>query len=311
MRRFSALMEAGFTTFDCADIYTGVEEIIGRFLATSPYADRAQVHTKYVPDLDSLAGLNHRDTERIIHRSLRRLGRERLDLVQFHWWDYTVPGYIEAFATLERLRDEGKISHLGLTNFDVKRTRELLDAGFRIRTVQVQYSLLDRRVEKGMQDLCLAHDISILAYGVLAGGLLALPPGAIGGTPGNRSHAKYRLLIEDLGGLRAIERLHGEITHIAERHDCTPSMVAAAWVLQQPAVGAVILGLGNRLHIAENLALSSLELDQQDLDMITSALGHVAIPAGDVFELERQPGGVHSANMKMNLNAAADSPELP
>lgn len=309
MKRFAALVDAGFTTFDCADIYTGVEETIGRFLATSPHADHVQVHTKYVPDLDSLAQLRPRDTERIIDRSLRRLGRERLDLVQFHWWDYGIPGYLEALATLERLREAGKIRHLGVTNFDVRRITELLDAGFQIRTIQAQYSLLDRRVERGMQALCRAHGISILAYGALAGGLLARLQAIDADRPTNRSQAKYRLVVGEIGGIRALEPLYAAIGQLSQRHGCTPSAIAAAWVLQQPAVGAVILGVGNREHIEENLALADLHFDQGDLDTLNDALDGVASPAGDVFELERQPGGVHVANMKMNLNASTTREE--
>ena len=91
MREF---VRAGITTFDCADIYTGVEELIGKFLKKyrhdfiSGELPPVQIHTKYVPDLDALATITKADTERIIDRSLRRLGVERLDLVQFAWWDY-------------------------------------------------------------------------------------------------------------------------------------------------------------------------------------------------------------------------------
>jgi aryl-alcohol dehydrogenase-like predicted oxidoreductase len=92
-------VEAGITTFDCADIYTGVEELIGAFLADyrpgTGGRPEVQVHTKYVPDLRSLGSLRKADVEGAIDRSLRRLRVDRLDLVQFHWWDYSVPGWIE------------------------------------------------------------------------------------------------------------------------------------------------------------------------------------------------------------------------
>ena len=82
-------VEAGITTFDCADIYTGVEVLIGKFLKKHADAFKSgnlapvQIHTKYVPDYNSLATLTKVATEKIIDRSLRRLGVERLDLVQF------------------------------------------------------------------------------------------------------------------------------------------------------------------------------------------------------------------------------------
>ena len=87
-----------------------------------------QVHTKYVPDLDLLPTLKKQDVEWVIDRSLQRLGVERLDLVQFHWWDYGVPGCLEAAGWLRDLQQSGKIDRLSLTNFNTQTTREILDA---------------------------------------------------------------------------------------------------------------------------------------------------------------------------------------
>ena len=92
-----AFVQSGITTFDCADIYTGVEELIGKFLKKYQSAFETgelppiQIHTKYVPDYNALATLKKTDTEQIIDRSLKRLGVERLDIVQFAWWDYQFP----------------------------------------------------------------------------------------------------------------------------------------------------------------------------------------------------------------------------
>ena len=92
-----AFPKAGITAFDCADIYTGVEELIGAFRRRygDLYGGEAlrdvRVHTKFAPDRDALP-VSRAYTREIIERSLRRLGQERLDLVQFHWWRYDVPG---------------------------------------------------------------------------------------------------------------------------------------------------------------------------------------------------------------------------
>ncbi|MEL6538139.1 MAG: aldo/keto reductase, partial [Bacteroidota bacterium] len=117
-----SFVQAGITTFDCADIYTGVEELIGQFLKQyQPHMrdgelPQVQVHTKYVPDYDVLATLTKQETERTIDRSLQRLGVERLDLVQFHWWDYQFPQYVETALHLKKLQQAGKIRHIGITN---------------------------------------------------------------------------------------------------------------------------------------------------------------------------------------------------
>ena len=152
----AAFVDAGITTFDCADIYSGVEELIGRFRRQIPRPRaRLRVHTKFVPDLDQLPTVDRVYVERIVDRSLQRLGVERLDLVQFHWWDCEVPGYVEVALELERLCARGKIAHrIGATNFGTAQLLELLDAGVPVLTHQLQFSLLDDRPEHGMVDLC-------------------------------------------------------------------------------------------------------------------------------------------------------------
>ena len=81
------------------------------------------------PDKSVLKELKPADVRETIHRSLRRLGVEQVDMIQFHWWEYDVPGYIEALYELQKLQKEGKISQLSLTNFDTPRTREIVEAG--------------------------------------------------------------------------------------------------------------------------------------------------------------------------------------
>ncbi|MDX1389778.1 MAG: aldo/keto reductase, partial [Acidobacteriota bacterium] len=148
------LVDAGIDTFDCGDIYTGVERLLGRLRQVSP---RIRIHTKLVPDRDDLAALDKRIVERIVDRSLRRLGVERLDMVQLHWWDYGVPGYVETAVWLDELRRGGKIHLLGVTNFDVVHLGEIIEAGVPIVSNQVQYSLLDHRPERGTVGFCREH----------------------------------------------------------------------------------------------------------------------------------------------------------
>jgi aryl-alcohol dehydrogenase-like predicted oxidoreductase len=305
MSRFSELVDAGFTTFDCADIYTGVEELIGRFLKQHDAPDSLQVHTKFVPDLGDLSSLDRSEVESIIHRSLRRLGKERLDLVQFHWWDYRIPGYIETLGVLESLRQSGKIRLLGLTNFDCRRVGEIVAAGIPVSSLQLQYSLLDRRPERGMAKLCERHGITLLPYGVLGGGLLSdryLGKAGVGAE--NRSQVKYLLMVDEAGGWRDVQQLLSALHEVAAGHGCSMSAVAARWVMNRPAVKAIILGTGRGSHVRENLELSGLELTDSDNEMIENALASLTNPAGDVFELERNPEGLHARNMKMHLSRA-------
>jgi aryl-alcohol dehydrogenase-like predicted oxidoreductase len=306
LRDMAAFVEAGITTFDCADIYTGVETLIGRFRARYPQLARAvQIHTKFIPDLKVLAAVDAPFVERCIDRSLERLGVERLDLVQFHWWDYAVPGYVEAAAELARLKDKGKIAHLGATNFDVPRLAEILAAGVPLVSLQAQYSLLDERPSNGMIDLCRAHGIALLCYGTVAGGFLSerwVGRPAPGGDLANRSLIKYQLIIEEFGGWDLFQQLLVTLERIAVRHGCEVATVASRAVLDRDTVAAVIVGATNTAHLRANREIVELRLDAADLASIQSALRNRKGPHGDVYALERDRAGRHGRIMKYDLH---------
>ena len=215
----ATFVDAGITTFDCADIYTGVELLIGSFRRAYPtHAKRVQIHTKFVPDLSDLHSVDRVHVAAIIDRSLTRLGQERLDLVQFHWWDFAIPRYVETALELDRLRRAGKIAHIGVTNFDTPRLEELVDAGIPITSHQVQYSLVDDRPTHGMAAYCQTQHIALLCYGTVCGGFLSeawLGKPAPEADLANRSLVKYRLIIEDFGGWGLFQELLGVLSRIA------------------------------------------------------------------------------------------------
>jgi len=306
-RDMASFVEAGITTFDCADIYQGVEQLIGSFRREFPSLGRAvQIHTKFVPDLSDLARVDRRYVERIIDRSIERLGVERLDLVQFHWWDFGVPGYLETALELERLRIRGKIAHVGVTNFDSPHLRELLEAGVRIEAHQLQYSLVDRRPAASMVELCRHHGVALLCYGTVCGGFLserwlgAPPPEA---SLGNRSLIKYHLIIEDFGGWALFQELLAVLARVAATHDADIASIATRAVLDRPQVAAAIVGATNASHLAAHARIGSIELDASEFDAIERVTSRAQGPVGDVYELERDRSGPHGRIMKYELNA--------
>jgi aryl-alcohol dehydrogenase-like predicted oxidoreductase len=311
MERF---VDAGITTFDCADIYTGVEALIGEWLrsrrarATVP----VQVHTKYVPDLDALPTHSRADVTRGIDRSVVRLGVERLDVVQLHWWDYDIRGYVEAAMWLDELRRAGKIRHVGLTNFDLPRLREIVDAGVPIVSHQVQYSVLDRRPSGEMAAYCAEHGIGLLCYGALAGGFLShryLGVAAPGGALENRSLVKYRLIIDEFGGWDCFERVLTTLDRIAARYAVGIGAVALRWVLDQAAVAGVIVGARHARHLADVARAATLMLDDDDRAAIADVQRESCGPNGDVYALERLKGHRHASVMRYSLNR--DSHDAP
>ena len=166
-------IDTGFTTWDLADHYGPAEDFIGEFrrrLADRRGSDATagvQAFTKWVP---SPGPMDRTWVEENINKSLRRMSVGSLDLLQFHWWDYGDERYLEAMDNLGELRDEGKIRHLGLTNFDTDHLQNVVDKGHEIVSNQVQYSLIDRRPERKMAQYCHGQGIHLLAYGTLAGG---------------------------------------------------------------------------------------------------------------------------------------------
>jgi aryl-alcohol dehydrogenase-like predicted oxidoreductase len=308
-----AYAESGITTFDCADIYTGVEAMIGRFLREwraqkGADAPSIRVHTKCVPDLDLLPTLTRADLERTIDRSLRRLGVEQLDLVQFHWWDYAVGDPVQAALHLDAMRREGKIAALAVTNTDLPHLRAIVDAGVPITAHQLQCSLLDRRALGPMRDYCVQQGIKLYSYGSLAGGFLHerwLGADAPSEPLENRSLVKYKLIIDEWGGWEPFQSLLRALEAVATRHQTTIGAVALRWVLDQPGISAAIVGSRNVKHLPGTLAALSVEMTDAERSELSAALGAGPGPRGDVYALERDKAGRHAVIMRYGLNAMA------
>lgn len=305
--RWDAFLDQGFNTFDCADIYTGVEATIGEYVRRRLAAGQAppQVHTKFVPDLAALPTLDRRGVERIIDRSLARLGLERLDLVQFHWWDYRIERYVETLGHLGDLARDGKIRLVGLTNFDTPRLQELLATGVPIASMQLQYSVLDQRAARGLAAACQGSNVALLCYGTLAGGFLSgrwLGLAEPADLP-NRSLVKYRLVIDELGGWAVFQRILAALTAIAERHGVEVSAVAARVILDRPGVAAVIVGMPSAERAQELRSALALRLTDADRVELAEATGPAPGPIGDVYTAERDVNAPHAAIMRYDLNA--------
>ncbi len=299
---FAALDRAagapGPLVLDCADIYTGVERLVGDWLAARDATARdVVVHTKFVPDLAVLPGIDRGYTRRIVLRSWERLGVEALELVQFHWWDFSISGWVRTAEWLAELREEGVIRNIGVTNFDRQALGTLLDAGIPVVSNQVQFSLLDRRPRMGLTDLCRERGVTLLCYGTLAGGLLTE------GAGDSRSMTKYRLIVDEVGGSGVLERCRAVLSDIAGRQGASTAEAAVAYVLAQPAVGAAIVGLSRR---ALGVDGQRVRLGRSDIERLEAAVPNT-VP-GAVYEVERDRRRPHARIMRYDLNRG-DLPE--
>ena len=273
-------MDAGFTTWDLADHYGPAEEFIGEFrrqlIATRGEAalSHLQAFTKWVPRPGKMT---KKLVEENINISRQKMNVDSLDLLQFHWWEYRDHNYLDALKYMAELREEGKIKHLALTNFDTQHLKITVDNGIKIVSNQVQFSVIDRRPEVQMSQFCQQHDIKLLAYGTLCGGLLAdkyLGAEPRGGELTTASLKKYKNMINAWGGWNLFQELLSTLKTIAQKHGVSIPNVAVRYVLDRPAVAGAIIGarLGVSKHIEDNAKVFSFTIDKEDHNQIDTVV---------------------------------------
>lgn len=282
--------DSGFITWDLADHYGPAEDFIGAFrrglaAARGEAALAAvQAFTKWVP---RPGRMTRPIVEQAVAASRRRMEVSMLDLLQFHWWDYRDPNYLEALQHLADLRDAGQIRHLGLTNFDTERLAFIIQHGIRAVSNQVQYSIIDRRPEVRMAAFCQQRGVWLLAYGTLCGGLLTdrylNQPEPRPAALNTASLRKYKQMIDAWGGWSLFQELLTTLRRIADRHGVSIANVAVRFILDQPAVAGVIAGarLGLSDHRGDNARVFVFALDADDRAQI-DAFAH---RSRDLFKL--------------------------
>jgi len=273
--------ESGFTTWDLADIYGPAESLIGDF--SEKVEQDVQAFTKFVPNPGPMS---NSIVTYYIDESLKKMNVDCIDLLQFHWWDYQDSNYINALQHLSKLQEDGKIKNLGLTNFDTKRIKIIIEKGFKIISNQIQYSILDQRPEKIMTSFFMKHGIKIITYGTLLGGFFSEkylnvdePTRADLTTS---SLQKYKNMIDIWGGWKLFQELLEVLNKISQKHNCSIANIATRFILDKPQVAGVIIGarLGISDHREDNSKVFELKLDQDDLSSISS----VTSKSNDLFD---------------------------
>jgi len=223
-----AYSNAGLTTFDMADHYGSAEEIAGIFINKFAGDDDAQILTKWVPEP---GGSSKETVRKAVQRSLDRLQTDRLDLLQYHAWNYADASYLDELFYLQELQEEGLIRHLGLTNFDTTHLSVVLETGTNVISNQICFSLLDQRAANGMTRLCEEKGVKILAFGTLAGGFLTekwlnKPEPAMEELK-TWSQMKYKRYIDEAGGWTPFQNLLTALKQTADQHEVSMANVAS------------------------------------------------------------------------------------
>jgi aryl-alcohol dehydrogenase-like predicted oxidoreductase/enamine deaminase RidA (YjgF/YER057c/UK114 family) len=283
--------ENGFTTFDMADHYGSSEEIAGYFKSKYQLPD-LKLYTKWVP----APGLVTEDiAEKAVVKALKRMQSEKLDLLQFHAWNYADPHWLDALYALSRLREKGLIAHIGLTNFDHIHLNMVARSGIPVVSNQLSYSLIDQRASKEMTAVCLQHQIKLFAYGTVAGGFFSEKwlgkPEPVQSEQFTWSQMKYKRFIDAAGGWDWFQSMLETLSVIAQRKNCSIATLASAYMSKLPAVEAVIVGarLGQSSHIDENKKIILISFTADELSAIKDVLSKAASIPGNCGDEYRKP----------------------
>ena len=285
-------VDAGLTTFDMADHYGSAEDISGVYHEQFGNKFPAQFFTKWVPEPGAIT----KDRVRIaVNKSRKRLKTDAIDVMQFHAWNYADPSWLDALYFLQELKSEGIIKHIGVTNFDTAHLRIAVKSGIEIISNQVCFSLIDQRAAAGMTKLCAETGVRLLAFGALAGGFLSdqwigKPEPAIDNTF-TWSQMKYKRFIDEAGGWATYQQLLRSLEQIAIKKHVSIANVATSYIMEQPAVAAVIIGarLGESEHVMETLQLFSLDLSDDEKATINLAQQELLRIPGDCGDEYRKP----------------------
>jgi aryl-alcohol dehydrogenase-like predicted oxidoreductase/enamine deaminase RidA (YjgF/YER057c/UK114 family) len=286
-----AYAKGGFDTFDMADHYGSAELITGRLLARYPESGRRPVaFTKWCPEPGPMTADIVR---RGVQERLDRLGVKKVDLLQFHWWTFEHPAWLDAMHEMKRLKEEGLIGAIGVTNFDAAHLALALADGIPIISNQISFSLVDRRAAGPLSDLCRTSGVKLLAYGTLCGGFLSdkwLGRPEPSSMP-DWSRSKYKRFIDAAGGWEPFQGILSAAGAIAKKHGVSTSNVATRWVLDHEAVGAAIIGarITESEHRADNLKIFGFALDTEDKARLDSAFRATKPIPGDCGDEYRKP----------------------
>jgi aryl-alcohol dehydrogenase-like predicted oxidoreductase len=284
--QLDAFVEAGGTLVDTADVYSGgtSEEIIGRWFADRPadvtesvvLATKGRFPTGTEPNG---VGLSRRHLTSALEASLRRLGRDSVDLYQVHAWDPYTP-LAETLDTLDGFVRSGKIRYYGLSNFtgwQVQKTVATADARLLARpvTLQPQYNLLVREIEWEIVPSCLDAGLGLLPWSPLGGGWLTgkyrrdqRPEGAtrLGENP-DRGVESYNRRSPQQRTWDVVDA----VQKVADGRGTSMAQVALSWVTDRPAVTSTILGARTTEQLADNLGAAGLHLSAEEIAALDAA----------------------------------------
>ncbi len=281
-----AALDEGITTFDTADVYaqTRAETVLGRALH-GVRRESIELCTKvYWPTGPGAndSGLSRKHVIESAHASLRRLGVDYIDLYQAHRFDHETP-LEETLRAFDDLVRQGKVLYIGVSEWRAEEISAALkiatELGFdRIVSNQPQYNIIWRVIEAEVVPLSLKEGIGQIVFSPIAQGVLTgkyvpgtEPPAGSRALDRTGSQFISKLLVDDL--LIRVQQLKP----VAEQAGLTLAQLAVAWVLQNPAVSAAIIGATRPEQVRENVRAAGVRLDESAMRQIDEILGDAVI----------------------------------
>jgi aryl-alcohol dehydrogenase-like predicted oxidoreductase len=278
-----AYLEAGGNMLDTSDVYgAGASETtLGRWLTDRPsdLTDRVVLATKgrfgTGPDAND-AGSSRRHLNRTLTASLRRLGRDTIDLYQLHGWDPLTP-IDETLAFLDDATRAGKINHYGLSNFTGWQLQLAVSTaksmGMRPPvSIQSQYSLVSRELEFEVVPAAIHNRVGILPWSPLASGFLTgkyeRGTDAPADTRGGGGSTMFEHIIEDLAAREQNWDTLDVLRTIADTEGAPPAQIALSWAAAQAGIASVIIGARNLRQLGQNLAAADHELSDESAALL-------------------------------------------
>jgi aryl-alcohol dehydrogenase (NADP+) len=265
-------LQLGINFFDTADVYSlgASEEILGRALRDFARRDQVVIATKAfypVGDGPNARGLSRKHLFDAIDGSLRRLGVDYVDLYQIHRFDFSTP-IEETLCALHDIVRAGKARYIGASSMFAWQFMKMLavsDAHGWTRFVSMQnhYNLVYREEEREMLPLCREEGVGVIPWSPLARGFLAGNRQAAG--KGTTARAKTDDIAHHLYYADSDFRIVDRVVATATARGVSPAQIALAWVLQQPAVTAPIIGASKMEHLDQALAALDIVLSDDEI----------------------------------------------
>ena len=274
VRAVHKAIDSGITLFDTAPIY-GLgqsEAILGQTLGGKRkqvvIATKVGLVWKKDKSFTRYYDSSPQSIEREINGSLKRLNTDYIDLYQIHWPDPETP-VRDTLEAMEKLVRTGKVRCIGCCNFSLPQLKEALQYSDTIKTIQLPYNLVDRKVERDLLPFCRDKGIKVLAYSPIARGLLSGKYDEDTEFPEDdhrrRSEDEYFQGEALLKNLEIVKK----VGLIAQRLNKTPAQIALRWVLESPYITAVIFGAKSVAQVEENVAASDFTLSEADMRLLS------------------------------------------